>query len=65
MEKRLKNIQTFKQKTSELNNDLGISALHKTDISKSFYCTNEKRWLDKCKEQCMSCAVEMIRTQAQ
>jgi hypothetical protein len=40
-------------------------ALHKTDVSKSFYCVNEKKWLDKCKEQCMSCAVEMIRTKAQ
>ena len=40
-------------------------ALRKTDVSKSFYCANEKKWLDKCKEQCMSCAVEMIRTKAQ
>jgi len=40
-------------------------ALHKTDVIKSFYCANEKKWLDKCKEQCMNCAVEMIRTKAQ
>ena len=39
--------------------------LRKTNVSKSFYCANEKKWLDKCKEQCMSCAVEMIRTKAQ
>ena len=35
------------------------------DVSKSFYCANEKQWLGKCKEQCVNCAVEMIRTKAQ
>lgn len=36
-----------------------------SDVSKSFYCSNEKKWLDRCEEQCMSCAVEMIRTKVQ
>ena len=34
-------------------------------VSKSFYCYNEKQWLDSCKYQCVSCAVEMIRTKLQ
>lgn len=38
---------------------------NKSDTAKSFYCYNQKRWLDKCKTQCTSCAVETIRTKAQ
>jgi hypothetical protein len=50
---------------NESSKQVQQQALRKTDVSKSFYCANEKKWLDKCKEQCVSCAVEMIRTKAQ
>lgn len=31
-------------------------ALHKTDVIKSFYCANEKKWLDKCRTMYELCS---------
>lgn len=52
-----------KKKQTLINHENGNEFI--ADVSKSFYCANEKMWREKCKKQCMSCAVEMIRTKAQ